>query len=419
MLPPLPQQPERPAYLPDVSPQEAEAAAQADMDALEALEAKKRRKNTASFVVTGLCVLSLIALALAWFVWHIDAPALFLAVGIGVLATMVGVVIYSIAFTSRWRKQVEALYDKHPGRNAGLWLSDAADYAASFRAYEKAYAEATALRGDLDIRQEQLTRQIIGFAQGETLAEAIDRRQQTVAAWNALADATRELRRCESHVQTLKSMAHTAEPPRFPDTLTHTESETDAFLQSARFELRQLQLKLGQYQGRSETLGQEAVLRTQLRSVNQRITRLEDTYAALELAQKALSAATAELQRRFAPRISKRAQELFGKLTGGRYDRLTLSEDLSLNTSTQAEGTLRPSQWRSDGTIDQLYLALRLAVAEELTPDAPLILDDALVRFDETRLTAAMDLLQETAQNKQVILFTCQARENRHLEDTL
>jgi len=419
MLPPLPDQPERPAYLPDVTPQEAEVAAQADLDALKALETKKRRKNNASFVVTGLCVLSLIALALAWFVWHIDMPTLFLAVGIGVLAIMVGVVIYSVAFTSRWRKEVEALYDKHPGRNAGLWLSDAADYAASFRAYEKAYAEATALRGDLDIRQEALAQEIKAFAPDESLTETIGHWQQTIAAWNALADATRELRRCESHVQALKSMAHTAEPPRFPDTLTHTESETDAFLQSARFELRQLQLKLGQYQGRSEALGQEAVLRTQLRSVNQRITRLEDTYAALELAQKALSAATAELQRRFAPRISKRAQELFGKLTGGRYDRLTLSEDLSLNTSTQTEDTLRPSQWRSDGTVDQLYLALRLAVAEELTPDAPLILDDALVRCDETRLAAAMDILQETAQNKQVILFTCQARENRHLEDTL
>ena len=419
MLPPLPDQPERPSYLADVTPEDAEAAAQADLDALKALEAKKRRKNTVSYAVTGLCVLSLIALALAWFVWRIDMPMLFLAAGIGVLAIMVGTVIYSVVFTSRWRGQVEALCDRHPGRNAGLWLSDAADFAAAFRAYEKAFAEATALRGDLDERQSSVAAEISVFAKDGTLSERIDAWRQTIAAWNALADATRELRRCESHVQALQSMAHTAEPPRFPDTLTHTESETDAFLQTARFELRQLQLKLGQYQGRSEALGQETVLRTQLRSVNQRITRLEDTYAALELAQKALSAATAELQRRFAPRISKRAQELFGKLTGGRYDRLTLSEDLSLNTSAQTEDTLRSSQWRSDGTVDQLYLALRLAVAEELTPNAPLILDDALVRFDEARLAAAMDILQETAQNKQVILFTCQARENRHLEDAL
>ena len=74
---------------------------------------------------------------------------------------------------------------------------------------------------------------------------------------------------------------------------------------------------------------------------------------------------------------------------------------------------MRPAQWRSDGTVDQLYLALRLAVAEELTPDAPLVLDDAMVRFDENRLAVALNILKETAEDKQVILFTCQGREKK------
>ena len=58
-----------------------------------------------------------------------------------------------------------------------------------------------------------------------------------------------------------------------------------------------------------------------------------------------------------------------------------------------------------------MYLALRLAVAEELTPEAPLVLDDALVRFDDKRLKVALEILREAAENKQVILFTCQSRE--------
>ena len=70
---------------------------------------------------------------------------------------------------------------------------------------------------------------------------------------------------------------------------------------------------------------------------------------------------------------------------------------------------------RSDGTADQLYLALRLAVAEELTPEAPLVLDDALVRFDDDRMALAMGILKEAARDKQVILFTCQNRETKHL----
>ena len=69
--------------------------------------------------------------------------------------------------------------------------------------------------------------------------------------------------------------------------------------------------------------------------------------------------------------------------------------------------------------MDQIYLALRLAVAEVLTEDAPLVLDDALVRFDDKRLKAAMDVLQEMAGKKQVILFTCQNREKRIKEQVL
>ena len=50
-------------------------------------------------------------------------------------------------------------------------------------------------------------------------------------------------------------------------------------------------------------------------------------------------------------------------------------------------------------------------MAEELTPGAPLVLDDAFVRFDDKRLKAAMEILQEYAEEKQVILFSCQKRE--------
>ena len=78
---------------------------------------------------------------------------------------------------------------------------------------------------------------------------------------------------------------------------------------------------------------------------------------------------------------------------------------------TGEEPVLREAMWRSDGTVDQLYLALRLAVAEELTPHAPLVLDDALVRFDDQRLAAALEVLGEISQTRQILLFTCQSRE--------
>jgi uncharacterized protein YhaN len=162
-----------------------------------------------------------------------------------------------------------------------------------------------------------------------------------------------------------------------------------------------------------EQIGDEAVLHRRMEELRQQIAKLEDMYAALEIAQNTLQDAVSELQRRFAPRIAARAQELFSRLTGGRYNRLNLTRDLAVDAAAVGETTLHEARWRSDGTVDQLYFALRLAVAEELTPRAPLVLDDALVRFDDDRLKMAMEILSDMAKTKQVILFTCHDRETR------
>lgn len=128
-----------------------------------------------------------------------------------------------------------------------------------------------------------------------------------------------------------------------------------------------------------------------------------------------LEKARSELQKRFAPRISQKAQEHMEKLTNGRYNRLFLDGDFVLNAGTTEDVTPRPSRWRSDGTIDQLYLALRLAVSQELIPDAPMILDDALVCFDDTRMKAALELLKEEGSHRQILLFSCQEREKAYI----
>jgi uncharacterized protein YhaN len=161
-----------------------------------------------------------------------------------------------------------------------------------------------------------------------------------------------------------------------------------------------------------QSLGSREALEQERQEVQARIRVLEDAYAALTIAQETLTQAKLELQRRFAPQIVKRAKELMSQLTCGRYDKLGLKEDLSITAGAGEEDVVRDILWRSDGTVDQLYLALRLAVAEALAPDAPLVLDDALVRFDDTRLKAALQVLKDFAQDRQVLVFTCHSREN-------
>lgn len=75
----------------------------------------------------------------------------------------------------------------------------------------------------------------------------------------------------------------------------------------------------------------------------------------------------------------------------------------------------------SQGTADQLYLAVRLAICQMVLPAeqaAPILLDDALVTFDDKRLAAALDYLAELGAERQILLFTCQSREARCLRET-
>ena len=298
----------------------------------------------------------------------------------------------------------------HP-LQVSTWAVEAEKYAAALLAYKAAMAQFRGGITGLEDRIAQLQQEQDALTQGQSLAAFEQQLLQQRQLRESYADALRERSRLEEMVAAMSSAHEKVQQPEQPDSLTLSAPETERMLSDIVLELRQLEKRLHTNEGFMDSLGSRESLEQQLAQVNDRIQELERIYAAAELAQNTLTEAKQELQRRFAPRISQRAQELFARLTHDRYDRLSLQEDLSLLAAAEGEDTLHSVLWRSEGTADQLYLALRLAVAEELTPDAPLVLDDALVRFDDERLKTALQILAEAAQMKQVILFTCQSRE--------
>ena len=104
---------------------------------------------------------------------------------------------------------------------------------------------------------------------------------------------------------------------------------------------RQLQLQMGKIQGAMTAIGDGQVLQERIDTLHRRIEALEETCAALETAQQTLSMATEQLQRRFAPRITERARELFAALTDGRYDRLNLTRELDWQEKPDALSCMR------------------------------------------------------------------------------
>ena len=356
------------------------------------------------------------------------AGGIFAALGIGLLffVPLAGVlllaaggclVVLGLGKQKKLKSQITQLTDRYRGIPAERWEAMAAEYATTRREYEKALAECQQAAAQINQQLEENAQVIANLTGGEGLARYEESCRTGQQKHSALAQCRVAAQQAEDVLQALSGAGKIVEAPKFPDDLTCSAQETERILAQTAAEQHSLQQKLGQCQGQMETIGQPEQLEQEKAKALSRIAQLELHYRALTRAQETLAQATQELQRRFAPRISQRAQSLFARLTGNRYNRLSLLQDLSVEVGAEGENNLRNTLWRSDGTVDQLYLALRLAVAEELTPDAPIILDDALVRFDDKRMQAALEILREMADQKQIILFTCQGRE-RMAEDT-
>lgn len=400
-----PAQPQPPQVLPPfqgLSSEDAIRQAQTDVQVYETAASEKKKRG-----------LGIVGLLLALVGVGVLLIPNFVVRCIGAAGVLAGIFLCCTNAVSRRRAENTAteLTGKYAPLMPEDWVLQAKRSTEQQEEYKKALENRENILSSLNQRMEKIREKLHTITGGESFAECEKVWKEKLESRKSLEDAKQEQKRAEELVQVLRSSHKETPAPEFPDTLNWDRAETQRLIDSSEFDQKQLQTRLGQCQGRMDTLGQEEPLAQQLEAVNARINKLEDVYAALTIAQQTLADASDSLQRRFAPRIAKRAKAIFSNLTGGRYDRLTLGQDLSINTGAQGEDTLHSALWRSDGTADQLYLALRLAVAGELTPEAPLILDDALVRFDDQRLQEAIRILEEEAETKQVILFTCQNRE--------
>ncbi len=181
-------------------------------------------------------------------------------------------------------------------------------------------------------------------------------------------------------------------------------------LAAAREDVERLSSLSAALSGRLSVLGDPLVLGSDLKQMQASYDEMQREYEALSLAVDTLREADAEMQSRFSPALGRLASSYMAQVTGGRYADVLIDRDFSAKARTQEDSVARDSEYLSAGTLDLMYLAVRLAVCELALPEGepcPLVIDDALVNLDETRLDQAMQLLREIAKNRQVILFTC------------
>lgn len=142
--------------------------------------------------------------------------------------------------------------------------------------------------------------------------------------------------------------------------------------------------------------------------------QLQDTNISLKTALEILTEASTEIQRDFAPALNYKMSDTIKRITNGRYTDLRADDNLSLKAIAPETGDVVTALALSGGTADQMYLALRIAMADLIATNAeriPLVLDEVFAQYDDIRTKDAFEFLNGLSEERQVIFFTCKGRE--------
>jgi DNA repair protein SbcC/Rad50 len=205
-------------------------------------------------------------------------------------------------------------------------------------------------------------------------------------------------------------IADAGEPP--PDDARQLQdrsaelNEVQARAQRSRATLSEL---VGQIEGAERHLLDVSVaIEAEARAAAEvaRLTALADD---LDVASEILGAAQQKVHADIAPLLNETIRPWVSRITRGRYDDIRVNPATLEVEAHEAGGQFRPATVLSHGTTEQLFLLLRLALAQRLTTTgerAPIVLDDVTVQSDADRTVAVLDLLHELSGQHQVVLFS-------------
>ena len=153
-----------------------------------------------------------------------------------------------------------------------------------------------------------------------------------------------------------------------------------------------------------------AVLERQKEELIAKIKAYREYTDTSDLALTTLDEAFRDLRKNYSEVLDQRTAEIFTRLSDDRYLSVNVSKSMELSVTTSDAFGTKESGYLSRGTEDQLYLAMRLAVAELITNEGeklPIFADDSLSQYDDGRTKKAFSFLKEYAKDKQIIMFTC------------
>ena len=150
---------------------------------------------------------------------------------------------------------------------------------------------------------------------------------------------------------------------------------------------------------------------------NEKIVNLKKLEKSMNLAKELLEKAYEKMKNTVTPKFTENLSKNINEITNGKYTNVMVQDDNGLVVELE-NGNYVEANRLSVGTIDQLYLSLRLSMIEDLSKEKmPIILDEAFAYYDTQRLKNILKYLVNTYQDRQIIIFTCTEREKNIFDE--
>lgn len=180
-----------------------------------------------------------------------------------------------------------------------------------------------------------------------------------------------------------------------------------------KLEIHTLELDKNNILPKLEKLAQ---MEEELQELNEKEQNLLKLNNSMELAKQILEIAYTKMKENVTPKFTKNLSKNIEQISNGRYKNVRINDEEGIIVEKE-NGEYISSEKLSIGTIDQLYISLRLGAIKELSEETmPIILDEAFAYYDEERLTNILKYISEEFKDNQIIILTCTNREREILE---
>ncbi len=198
------------------------------------------------------------------------------------------------------------------------------------------------------------------------------------------------------------------------------ENNLNNFIYELQEEINKNKIELQSIKIREEEktkkLGNMASLKEEYELLEEELNNLEEKNASINLAKEFLEKAYVKMKNSITPKFTENLSKNISDISSNKYTKVGINDEKGLIVENEY-GEYIPAERLSIGTIDQLYLSLRLSMIDDLSEEKmPILLDEAFAYFDDARLENILKFLSKNMKGHQVIIFTCTKREKEILD---